>query len=201
MYVYVAHGQVELYMPTTIHALYRGGEVPLYFIPQVSEECIGYSDADWGGDMDDRKSTSGYLFLVSGGAVSWRSKKQTCVALSTAEAEYVTLANATQEALWMNQLITEMKNDTVPRAITIHEDNQSTISMARNPQYHGRSKHISIKYHFVRDHVIEGAVKLKYCPTKDMIADMLTKGLSKDQFIKLRKMAGVISYEQLSGSE
>ena len=86
--------------------------------------------------------------------------------------------------------LTEMKNDTVPRAITIHEDNQSTISMARS-----LIKHISIKYHFVRDHVIEGAVKLKYCPTKDMIADMLTKGLSKDKFIKLRKMAGVISYQ------
>ncbi len=72
----------------------------LVFTPQVTGKCVGYSDADWGGDMDDRKSTSGYLFQVSGGPVRWRSKKQTCVALSTTEAEYIALASAAQEALW-----------------------------------------------------------------------------------------------------
>ena len=107
-----------------------------------------------GGDLTDRKSTSGYLFCISGGSVSWRSKRQTCVALSTAEAEYVALAATTQEALWMRQLISEMRAEH-PKSIVIHEDNQSAISMTRNPQFHGRSKHISIKFHFVRDHVSE----------------------------------------------
>ncbi len=123
------------------------------------------------------------------------------MALSTAEAEYIALASATQEALWMRQLIAEMGLDSLLEPTTIHEDNQSAMAIAKNPQFHGRSKHIGIKYHFVRDQVSEGNVKLKYCPTKDMIADMLTKGLSKDQFIKLRKMAGVAPYELLSGCE
>lgn len=168
----------------------------LAFFPQVSGKCVGYCDADWGGDLDDRKSTSGYLFQVGGAAVSWRSKKQTCVALSTAEAEYVALASAAQEAVWMGQLTTELGIE--PEAITIFEDNQSAISMTKNPQFHGRAKHIDLKYHFVRDQVSEGTVKLEYCPSKEMIADMLTKGLPKDQFVKLRQLAGL---EQFSGCE
>jgi len=94
-----------------------------------SEKCIGYSDSDWAGDLDDRKSTSGYLFQISGAAVSWRSKKQTCVALSTAEAEYMALAGAAQEAIWMRQLSSELKNGPT-EATTIFEDNQSAICMA-----------------------------------------------------------------------
>ena len=139
----------------------------LAFTPDASGDCVGYSDADWGGDLDDRKSTSGYLFLVSGGAVSWRSKKQTCVALSTAEAEYVALASAAQEAIWMRQLTAVLENRPHKAAMLL-EDNQSAISMTKNPQFHGRSKHISIKYHFIRDQVDKGIVELKYCPTKEM---------------------------------
>jgi hypothetical protein len=173
----------------------------LAFTPDASGDCVGYSDADWGGDLDDRKSTSGYLFLISGGAVSWRSKKQTCVALSTAEAEYVALASAAQEAIWMSQL-TAVLEDRPQEATTLFEDNQSAISMTKNPQFHGRSKHISIKYHFIRDQVEKGAVELKYCPTKEMVADMLTKGLPKEQFMKLRSMAGVTTLQGLySGNE
>ena len=92
-----------------------------------------YSDTDWG-DLDDRKSISGYVFLISGGAVSWRSKKQTCVALSTAEAKYVAPASAAQEAVWMREL-TALLGDCLQEAVTIFEDNQSTISMTKNPQF------------------------------------------------------------------
>jgi hypothetical protein len=157
-----------------------------------SRECIGFSDADWAGDLDNRRSTSGYLFQISGGPVSWRSKKQSSVALSTAEAEYVALASSAQEAIWMRQLTTELGSAPTD-ATTIFEDNQSAISMASNPQFHGRAKHISIKYHFIRESVSDGMVKLRYCPTNEMIADMLTKGLSKEQFEKLRNMAGIIA--------
>ena len=90
-------------------------------------DFIGYSDADRAGDLDDHRSTSGYIFKLSGAAVSWGSKKQSCVALSTAEAEYMALTSAAQEAVWMQHL----QND------LIYEDNQSTICMAKNPQYHG----------------------------------------------------------------
>ena len=164
-------------------------------------DCVGYSDADWGGDLDDRKSTSGYVFQISGGPVSWRSKKQTCVALSTAEAEYVALASATQEALWMRRLSAELSGGPPEGAVTIFEDNQSAISMTKNPQFHGHSKHISIKYHFVRDQVSDKTIKVEHCPTAEMIADMLTKALHKDQFTKLRRMVGLTSLDQFSGSE
>ena len=153
-------------------------------------EFTGYSDADWAGDIDDRKSTSGYIFQIGGTAVSWRSKKQSCVALSTAEAEYMALASAAQEAIWLRRLRNDLK-DGPAGSMVIFEDNQAAICMARNPQFHGRAKHIDIKYHFIREQVQNDVVSLKYCQTGEMIADILTKGLTYDKFSKLRKMAGV----------
>ena len=82
----------------------------LLYTKEESNECVGYSDADWAGNLDDRRSTSGYIFKINGAAVSWLSKKQSCVALSTAEAEYMALANTTQEAIWMRQLTIDLKN-------------------------------------------------------------------------------------------
>ena len=115
-----------------------------------SQECICYSDTDWTGDVNDRKSTSGYLFQISGGAVTWSSKKQSCVALSTAEAEYVAISSAAQEAVWMRQLTTELQSS--PKAPTVmYEDNQSAMSMTKNQQFHGKGKHIAIKYHFIHE--------------------------------------------------
>ena len=116
--------------------------------------------------------------------MSWRSKKQTCVALSTAEAEYVALASATQEAVWLCDLLNCL-NESVSKPVVIHSDSQSAIAMTKNPQFHGRAKHIEIKYHYAREEVEKGTVNLKYCPTSEMLADVLTKGLSKDQHNKL----------------
>ena len=156
-----------------------------------TSECIGFSDADWAGDTNDRKSTSGYVFMLSGGAVSWSSKKQKCVALSTAEAEYIALSSAVQESVWLRQLIKELENS--PETPTrILEDNQSAIAMTKNPQFHGRAKHIDIRHHFIREQVSRGTVQLKYCPTTEMTADILTKGLSRETFSKLRAKSGVI---------
>ena len=133
---------------------------------------MGFSDADWGGDLDDRKSTSGYMFKLGGAAVSWRSKKQACVALSTAEAEYIALTSAAQESLWLHQLLADLQKKKEPaKAMVIFEDNQSAISMAKNPSFHGRSKHIAIKNHFIREQVNSGNINLRYCRTNDMIAD------------------------------
>ena len=163
----------------------------IHYSKKGSQECICYSDADGAGDIDDRRSTSGYLFRISGGAVTWSSKKQSCVALSTAEAEYIALASTAQEAVWMRKLTTELGNSP-ETATVIYEDNQSAISMTKNPQYHGKAKHIAIKYHFIREQVSNGTVNLQYCPTEEMVADMFTKGLSRERFCKLRDMAGVI---------
>ena len=113
---------------------------------------IGYSDANWAGDLDDRKSTSGYVFKMSGAAISWMSKKQTCVALSTAEAEYMALSMAAQESIWLECLLSNMEKKS-DEPVVIYEENQSTICMATNPKFHGRAKHIDIKHHYVRDQV------------------------------------------------
>ena len=148
---------------------------------------IGFSDADWAGDVYDRKSTSGYLFMMSGAPVSWKTKKQTCVALSTAEAEYIALATATQE---VRQLLKDLQNEQAKPTV-IYEDNQFAICIAQNPQYHSKTKHIDIKYHFVREKVLDNTIELCYCPTNDMLADALTKGLSCDKLTRLRNLAGI----------
>ena len=155
------------------------------------ERLVGYSDADWAGDLSDRKSTSGYIFMFSGGPVSWSSKKQKCVALSTAEAEYVALSAAVQECIWLRQLEAELSStNDVPTLI--FEDNQSTIGMAKNPQFHGRAKHIDIRHHFVREQLAHGTIQLKYCPTTEMTADILTKGLNRERYSKLREKASIL---------
>ena len=107
-------------------------------------------DADWAGDQEDRKSSSGYLFQMAGGPVSWRSRKQDSVALSTSEAEYIALSSAAQETVWIRRLITELGME--PEGpTTLMEDNQSAIAMAKNPQFHGSAKHIDIRHHFIRE--------------------------------------------------
>ena len=155
-------------------------------------DVLAYSDADWAGDVDDRKSTSGYMFQIAGGPVSWKSRKQDTVALSTAEAEYVALSSAAQECIWLQRLLCELGKP-LGGPTVILEDNQSSIAMARNPQFHGRAKHIDIKHHFVRERVSDGSIELKYCPTNEMVADILTKGLAHQQFSFLRGKAGIVA--------
>ena len=143
-----------------------------------SKECISYSDADWAGDLDDRKSTSGYLFQVSGGAVTWRSKKQSSVALSTAEAEYMALSSAAQEAVWLRQLTAEL-GSSPETATTIFEDNQSAIALTKNPQFHGRAKHIAI----IREQVSNRTIELKCCPSNQMLADKILNFMDEQNIL------------------
>ena len=163
----------------------------LLFNRNGSKAIIGYSDADWGGDTFDCKSTTGYLFQIDGTDITRQSKKQSYVALSTVEAEYVALSGVTQEAVWLKQLNLDLTGISEP--VVIYEDNQSAIAIARNPQFHGRVNHINIKYHFIREQVNNNNIELKYCQTSEMIADMLIKGLGRIKFEKLREMAGIVS--------
>jgi len=127
---------------------------------------VGFADVDWAGNLDDKKSTSGYLFRVSGAPVSWKSSKQTSVALSTAEAEYMSLTLAAQEAIWLNRLLADLQSQKEPfKPAIIYEDNQSAIYMTKNLQFHGWCKHIAIKYHFVRDETKKGTINVQYCRT------------------------------------
>ena len=158
-------------------------------------ELVAYSDADWAGDLNDRKSTSGYVFILGGAAISWKSRKQSCVALSTAEAEYMALASTAQEAMWMKRLIHEfesMKEGNMS-PVKIYEDNQSAICIAKSQQQHGRSKHIDIKFHFTREQVELKNIQLVYCKSRDMIADVFTKPLSGPLFKRMCVMMGMQS--------
>ena len=160
-------------------------------------DLIGYSDADWAGDADDCHSTSGNL---AGGPISWQSKKQGVVALSTCEAEYVALSAAVQEAIWLKKLLADL--GVVPKQpVVIMEDNQGALAVAKNPIAHTRTKHIDIRYHFIREAVRDQKFNLCYCPTKKMLADLLTKPLPKEQFEVLRQAMGMEQTWQLSGSD
>ena len=133
----------------------------------------GFSDADFAGDLDTRKSTSAYVFKIGKGTISWASKKQETVALSTTEAEYMAMARAVCEGIWLQRLLEELGHK-IPKII-IFGDNQSSIALSKNPQYHPRTKHIDIKHHFIREKVEEGSVEIKYISTEKMVADLLTK--------------------------
>ena len=151
---------------------------------------IGYTDADWAGDVLRRKSTSGFIFLLGNGAISWGSKKQACVALSTTEAEYVALSQATREAVWLQKLMCEFLQE--PEAsIAILVDNQSCMALAKNPVFHKRTKHIDIQHHYIREVLEEGKVTLTYCPTEEMCADFLTKELGATKHNKCCHSAGL----------
>lgn len=149
----------------------------------------GFVDSDWANDVDDRRSTSGFLFEVYGNTVSWTSRKQGLVALSTTEAEYVAAASAVSEALWLKKLFSDIE---VPlkHATPILEDNQGCLFMAKNPETK-RSKHVDVKYHMVRDNVWKKEVDLVYVPSQEQVADVLTKPLSRSQFEKLCRKMGL----------
>lgn len=135
---------------------------------------LGYSDAD-GMSTEGRQAISGYAFLI-GGAVSWSSKRQDVVALSTSEAEYIALSHAIKEAIWLRNYLHEVwKLPLHPTPVL--SDNQSAIALAKDDRYHSRTKHIDIRYHFICYHIEKGNVEVSYCPTEDMVADILTKAL------------------------
>lgn len=149
----------------------------------------GFVDADWANSKEDRKSTSGYLFRVFGNVISWSSKKQSVVALSTAEAEYVAANSATCEALWLTKIMKDLGFKNL-EPIVLNEDNQACIFMSRNPETK-RTKHIDIRYHFIRDCVWNQQIELKYIPTNEQLADILTKQLPRSTFEELREQLGL----------
>ena len=153
-------------------------------------ELFGYTDADWAGDVDTRRSTSSYVFQIGSGTVSWSSRKQQTVAKSSTEAEYVALSSATQEAVWPRCLMKDLGKQ-MDASTTIYEDNQGTIELAKNAKFHNRTKHIDICHHFVRERVASHEIRVIYCPTEDMIADIMTKGFAKPTLEKLRDLLAV----------
>ena len=135
----------------------------------------GYADAD-GSMAEDRRAITGYAFLIDGGAVSWSSKRQEIISLSTTESEYVAATHGMKEALWLRSLLSEVFRG-FKDATTLFSDNQSAITLTRDHQYHTRTKHIDVRYHWIRWVIEQGSLRLVYCPTDDMVADVLTKAL------------------------
>ena len=143
-----------------------------------------FCDANYGGDVDSRRSTTGYVFMMSGGAVSWQSKLQATVAVSTCEAEYQAAGAAIREAVWLRKLLPELGVD-VSGPLTLKGDNQAAIALLHNPMSTTRSKHIDIVHHFGRERVLRGEVAFEYCASKDNVADCLTKPLPATGWLPL----------------
>ena len=137
----------------------------------------GYTDAD-GASQEHRRAISGYAFIIDGGAVLWCSRKQELVTLSTAEAEYVAATHAAKECIWLRRLTGELFPELQTKT-TLFCDNQAALKLATDDNYHARTKHIDIRFHFIRQVIASGAIDMVYCPTDDMMADILTKALPR----------------------
>ena len=152
-------------------------------------ELIGYTDADMAGDVDSRKSTSGYLITFSGGAVSWKSKLQKCVALSTTEAEFIAATEACKEILWMKKFLQELGHK--QQKYVLHCDSQSAIHLSKNSSFHSKSKHIDVRYHWIRDVLEAKQLQLEKIHTDENSSDMMTKSLPKEKFEFCRRASGM----------
>ena len=159
---------------------------------QNDEELFGYSDTDFAADTEDRRSTMGYAFILSGAAITWASRKQQAISTSTTEAEYVGLCNAGKEAVWIRNFLRDIGRDVYAggtRATRVLGDNQGALRLVANPEFHSRSKHIDVQYHYIRELLEDGTITVGYVRTSEMAADCLTKPLKKGQ---LRSNLGIL---------
>jgi len=164
--------------------------------PRSSLETLtGYCDSDWGGDHDSRKSTSGYCFTLAGGPVSWSSRQQQTIALSSTEAEYLAAGDAVKEAKWLRQLMSDL-GCCQDKPTIVHSDNQGAILLAKNPGHHKRTKHIDVRHHFIRQEVESGTIALNYIPTTEQPSDMLTKSLVGPKLASCRHAINVLDPDQ-----
>jgi Reverse transcriptase (RNA-dependent DNA polymerase) len=170
------HGTLEYQLT------YRGELAPL----------SGFSDSDWAGDTATSRSTSGFVFNLGSGAISWSAKRQPTVSLSTCEAEYAGQTQASKEAVWLRQLLRGLNPaDEIPYATIIYCDNQGAIALAKDPRFHPRTKHIGIQHHWIREKIGDGTIKLEYVTTAKQVADGLTKPLPKGPFEAFRTALGL----------
>jgi hypothetical protein len=153
-------------------------------------ELVGYTDADWANDTMNRKSVSGNVFLLSGGAISWMSKQQANIADSSTYAEYIAAAEAAKELVWLRRLLEEL-HEGIAGPTILHIDNRAADLLARNPVNHAATKHVDVRYHFIRECIADGTTSLKLIGTNDMAADVLTKSLAKVKHERFCLMMGM----------
>jgi hypothetical protein len=156
----------------------------------TAPQLTGYSDSDLAGDVNDRKSTGGLIFFMAGGPVAWQSSKQKVVALSSCEAEYIAAAGAACEGVWLARLLAELIGGAV-RAPKLMVDNKSAIALMKNPVHHNRSKHIDVKYHFIRECWDRRLIDIEFVGTEHQLGDILTKALGRSRFQELRGEIGM----------
>ena len=162
----------------------------LWYPKGANFNLVGYSDSDWAGDCVERKSMSGGCQFLGRSLVSWSSKKQNCVSLSSTEAEYVAAASCCAELLWMRQTLKDygVTCDKVPLLC----DNQSAIKISLNPVQHSKTKHIDIRHHFIREHIKLGDIEVHFIHTEEQLADIFTKPLDEARFRELRHELNII---------
>eukprot|EP00253_Pinus_taeda_P006979 PITA_06979 len=164
------------------------------FLSQSNAEAypllVGFTGSDWAGDPDDRKSTAGYVFTLGSGPITWACKKQATISLSSTEAEYRGAIEASKEALWLRQILSQFGFHQ-QHLTTLWCDNQSAIQLCKAPIQHQRSKHIELHMHFIRKLIHDHVLEVQYCSTDDQVADFFTKALTEAKFTKLRFMVGV----------
>ena len=169
------------YLAGTAHLrLHLGGSSPT---------LQGWCDADWAGDLDSRRSTTGYIFTFGDGAITWASKRQGVVTMSTAEAEYTAASAAAREALWLRALLAELGIKTGP--VPIHCDSQAAIAITKNPGISARTKHIDVRLHFVRERAAAGDLEMRYTPSAEMLADPMTKVVPEATLSTMRSRWGL----------
>ena len=164
-------------------------DLGIWYSKETNSNLVCYSDADWAKNTDDRKSTSGGCFYLGNNLVSWYSKKQNSISLSTAEAEYIAAGSCCTQLLWMKQMLADYGFDI--KTLTIFCDNTSAINISKNHVQHSRTKHIDIRHHFIRELVENKTLILEYVETNKQIADIFTKALDTVRFDSLRKSLGV----------
>jgi hypothetical protein len=175
---------------TTHYGLTYRGPTPSSGSASGTLTLRGYCDSDWAEDDTDRRSVTGYAFLLCGAPISWASRKQTTVAHSSTEAEYMAASDAAKEAVWWRSFLADLELGS-SGATTILSDNQGSIKLSKNPESHRRTKHIDVRYHYIRERVNEGTLLLDYVSTKEMAADVLTKPLGHVQHAETIRLLGM----------
>ncbi|KAL8088344.1 hypothetical protein AgCh_038209 [Apium graveolens] len=150
----------------------------------------GYSDSDLAGNLDDRKSTGAMAFYLNESLVTWVSQKQRCVALSSCEAEFMAATAATCQGIWLRNVLMQVTGEQLG-PVVIYIDNRSAIDLAKNPVFHGRSKYIDIRFHFIRECIEQGDIVVKHVSSDNQRADILTKALVTVKFERLRRLLGM----------
>ncbi|UYV65267.1 hypothetical protein LAZ67_3003757 [Cordylochernes scorpioides] len=158
------------------------------------DQLVGYSDSDFARDVDSRKSTTGYAFMMNGGTVSWASQRQPIIALSTTESEYIAACSAAKELIWIRRLLQGIGCD-ITKETELFIDNQAAIKLVENPVFHKRTKHIDVRYHFIRSKHEEGELKVHHVCSSEQLADIMTKPLPRNKFHYLRGLLNILDRE------